>query len=153
MADVPNKIERARNGSPPVQPLLPLGLKLLVAFFWFGTAMCLLTVTLLCFPGGPLDGLWGVNPEARAGFQQIGRLSFPLMIIVGLVCASAAIGIAARAEWGRGLALGVLGANLLGDLGNAIARNDYRTLIGLPIGAALIVYLSSGKMRRVFQKS
>jgi hypothetical protein len=31
------------------------------------------------------------------------------------------------------------------DLGNAIARNDYRTLIGLPMGAALIVYLSSGK--------
>jgi hypothetical protein len=96
--------------------------------------------------------LWRVNPEARAGFQQIGRLSFPLMIFVGLACASAAIGLATRAEWGRRLALGVLSANLLGDLGNAIARNDYRTLIGLPIGAALIVYLSSRKVRCVFQK-
>jgi hypothetical protein len=136
----------------PAQPSLPLGLKLLVAFFWFGTTMCMLTLILLCCPGGPLEPLWRLNPDAHAGFQAMGKLSFLLMTIVGLACASTAIGLAARAEWGRRLAIGVLSANLLGDLGNVIARHDYRTLIGLPIAATLIVYLSSKRVQRVFQE-
>ncbi len=44
----------------------------------------------------------------------------------------------------------VLVTNLLGDLGNAIGRGDYRTLIGLPIGGALICYLYSRRVRDVF---
>ncbi len=72
------------------------------------------------------------------------------MIIVGLACASAAIGLARRARWGRRLAIGVLAINLLGDTLNAIVRHDLRTLIGLPIGGALILYLTSKRVREFF---
>jgi len=41
------------------------------------------------------------------------------MLVVGSACASAAIGLATRTRWGRQLALGILIANLIGDLLNA----------------------------------
>lgn len=39
------------------------------------------------------------------------------------------------------LALAILSVNILGDLFNALMRHDLRTLIGLPIGGAMIAYL------------
>jgi hypothetical protein len=44
----------------------------------------------------------------------------------------------------------VLAVNLLGDTLNAIVRHDLRTLIGLPIGGALILYLTSKRMQKFF---
>jgi len=120
---------------------LPLGIKLLSIFFAFGAAICLLTIAALLFPGGPLESIWRLNPEAHFAFQRIGRLSILLMFVVGSACASAAIGLATRARWGRQLALGILSVNLIGDLLNALVRHDLRTLIGLPIGGAMIAYL------------
>jgi hypothetical protein len=120
---------------------LPLGIKLLAAFFAFGAGVCLLTIVALLFPGGALDRIWQLNPDAHVAFQQIGRLSILLMIVVGSACALAAIGLATRARWGVPLALGILLVNLVGDLLNAFVRHDLRTLIGLPIGGAMIAYL------------
>jgi hypothetical protein len=123
------------------QRRVPLGIKLLSAFFAFGAAVCLLTIIALLFPAGALVPIWRLNPEAHAEFRKIGRLSILLMLVVGSACASAAIGLATRTRWGRQLALGILIANLIGDLVNAFVRHDFRTLIGLPIGGAMIAYL------------
>jgi hypothetical protein len=119
----------------------PLGIKLLSAFFAFGAGVCLLTIIALLFPGGALESIWQLNPDAHVAFQQIGRLSILLMVVVGSACALAAIGLAVRARWGVPLALGILTVNLVGDLLNAFVRHDLRTLIGLPIGGAMIAYL------------
>jgi hypothetical protein len=121
----------------------PLGIKLLAAFFTIGAAVCLLTIVMLLFPGGALDSLWRLNPDAQVAFQQLGKLSILLMLIVGAACALAAIGLAHRASWGIPLALVILAVNLVGDTLNAFLRHDLRTLIGLPIGGAMIVYLLS----------
>ena len=123
------------------QQRAPLGIKLLAAFFAFGAGICLITIIALLFPGGALDPIWRLNPDAHVAFQQIGRLSILLMVVVGLACALAAIGLATRARWGVSLALGILTVNLVGDLLNAFVRHDLRTLIGLPIGGAMIAYL------------
>ncbi len=123
------------------QPRVPLGIKLLSAFFAFGAGICLITIITLLFPGGALDPIWRLNPDAHVAFQQIGRLSILLMVVVGSACAVAAIGLATRARWGVSLALGILAVNLVGDLLNAFVRHDLRTLIGLPIGGAMIAYL------------
>lgn len=103
--------------------------------------MCLLTTVLLLFPGSPLDSLWRLNPDAQAAFQSLGKMSILLMLIVGAGCAFAAIGLAKNRLWGCNLALIILAVNLLADLINAFARHDPRTLIGLPIGGAMIFYL------------
>ncbi|MEP6822058.1 MAG: hypothetical protein ABI946_06890 [Chthoniobacterales bacterium] len=118
-----------------------MGEKFLVAFFCFGTAMCLLTILLLAFPGGALEPIWRLKPEARQDFHSLGGWAFPLMVIVGAACGLSALGLAARKIWGRWLAIAVLLVNLLGDTASALVRQDYRTLIGLPIGGAMIFYL------------
>ena len=117
-------------------------IKLLALFFAFGTTMCALTIVLLLFPGTTLDSLWHLNPDAHLAFQSIGRWSVLLMAMVGIGCALAAIGLWIRALWGIRLALTILSLNIMGDLFNALVRHDYRALIGLPIGGAMIFYLA-----------
>ena len=114
---------------------------MLAIFFGFGASMCLLTIVLLLFPGSALDSLWRLNPDAHGAFQLLGKISILVMAIVGAACASAAVGLAKNRRWGVNLALTILAVNLVGDLINAFARGDLRTLIGLPIGGAMIVYL------------
>ncbi len=119
----------------------PVGMKLLALFFAFGTCMCALTIVLLIFPGTMLDSLWRLNPEAHAAFQSIGWLSILLMATVGTACGLAAIGLARNTTWGCWLGILVLTVNLVGDLTNALLRHDLRTLIGVPIAGAMMVYL------------
>ena len=120
---------------------MPIGMKLLALFFAFGTCMCALTIVLLIFPGTMLDSLWRLNPEAHAAFQSIGSLSILLMATVGTPCGLAAIGLARNTTWGCWLGILVLTVNLVGDLTNALLRHDLRTLIGMPIAGAMMVYL------------
>jgi hypothetical protein len=120
----------------------PIGTSLLAIFFAAGALMCLVTLLALAFPGTFLDAVWRLKPEALVQFQAIGRgTSIALMGIVGLVCGSAALGLARKKEWGRSLALGILVVNLIGDSLNAFLRHDPKTLIGLPIGGLMIWYL------------
>src|SRR6267378_1959441 len=121
---------------------VPFGMRLLALFFAFGTCICALTIGLLLFPGGSLDSLWRLNPEAHAAFQLMGLLSILLMAAVGVACASAAIGLARNARWGRWLGILILVVNLVADLTNAFVRHDLRALIGVPIAGAMIFYLA-----------
>jgi hypothetical protein len=130
-----------------------VGVALLVAFFVFGTSMALLTLLMLLFPGSVLDSLWRLNPDARVGLQSIGRWAIVLMAIVATACGLSAVGLAKLAPWGRMLALAVLALNLVGDVGGALIRGDPRTLIGVPIGGAMILYLLSSRVRSAFTYS
>jgi predicted lysophospholipase L1 biosynthesis ABC-type transport system permease subunit len=120
----------------------PLGLRLVAAFFAFGTAMSSLTIILLLFPGTPLDSLWRVNPQARQAFASMGPTAIPLMLFVAVACSAAAIGIFRGKRWGRDIAIAVLLINVIGDTANGVVRHDWPALIGLPIAAALIAYLT-----------
>jgi hypothetical protein len=121
---------------------------LLVIFFAGGALICLLIALALAFPGGSMDLIWRLKPEARAQFQQIGSgASIALMIVVGAACGLSAIGLGRNADWGRRLAIAVLVVNLVGDSLNALLRHDPKTLLGLPIGALMIWYLRRSKVR------
>ena len=131
------------------QQRLCVGRRLLVIFFAGGALICLLVVLALAFPGGPLDSIWRLKPQAQTQFQQMGTgASIVLMTLVGAACGLAATGLARNTEWGRRLAIGVLTVNLIGDSLNAWLRHDLKTLIGLPIGGLMIVYLLSKKFRQ-----
>ncbi len=132
---------RSAGVSPAGRDASRVPIVLFVAFFAFGTLMCLLTMFLLAFPNTPLDAFWRLNPGVHDFLSAHSAWAFPLMAVVGIACGSASIGLARRAEWGRRLAIVVLAVNLLGDLGGAIVRHDPRTLIGLPIAGAMIWFL------------
>jgi hypothetical protein len=119
----------------------PVGIILLALFFAAGALICLVTMLALAFPGGFLDPIWRLRPDARIEFQKLGNWSVFLMATVGIACGLAALGLARCAEWGRRLAIGILAVNLVGDSLNAFLRHDLRTLIGLPIGGLMIWYL------------
>jgi uncharacterized membrane protein (DUF2068 family) len=104
--------------------------------------MCVLTSALLLFPGTVLDALWQLNPDAHAAFQAIGDWSIAIMLLVGTACLIAAIGLWRGTLWGTWVAILILVINMIGDLSNALLNYDFRTLIGLPIAAGMIVYLA-----------
>jgi uncharacterized membrane protein (UPF0136 family) len=122
-----------------------IGTTLLVVFFAAGALICLVTVLALAFPGGVLEPIWQLKPDALVQFQQMGNWSIALMAVVGAACGLAAVGLAKNAEWGGRLAIGILTVNLIGDTLNAILRHDPHTLIGLPIGGLMIWYLLNKK--------
>ena len=123
-------------------------IKLFAGFFAFGATMCTLTIVLLLLPGTALDSLWRLNPEAHLAFQSVGKWAVLLMFVVGTGCVFAAVGLWRKSLWGIWLALTILSLNIVGDLFNALVRHDYRALIGLPVGGAMIFYLARYKKRR-----
>jgi len=129
----------------------PLGLNLLVAFFVFGSVMASLAFLGLLFPDGPLEPMWRLNRHAQVGLLELGWWGVLLMLVVAIVCALAAIGLARRARWGHRLAVTAIAVNLFGDLLNAVVLGDLRTLIGIPIGGAVIWYLMSSRTRAQFE--
>src|SRR2546421_3150232 len=129
----------------------PVGIILLAMFFGAGALICLVTMLALAFPGGFLEPIWRLRPDARIEFQKLGNWSIALMATVGAACAVASLGLARQAEWGRRLAIGILTVNLIGDTLNAFLRDDLRTLIGLPVGGLMIWYLM--KKRRGDQRA
>ncbi len=129
----------------------PVGLTILAAFFAFGSLMALLASLGLLLPGGVLEPMWRLNPQAQVSLTALHSWGVVLMLTVGIACALAAIGLWTRAMWGHHLAVGILAVNLVGDGLNVIVRGDLRALIGLPIGGAIILYLLRSRVREQFQ--
>ena len=118
----------------------PAGVRALSLFFAFGVLACGLAALLLLFPGTALDAVWRINPRGHEGFLGMGPWALPLLATVASACAFAAVGLWRNTVWGHRVALGILAVNLVGDSVNAVA-GDPRSLIGVPIALALIVFL------------
>ena len=131
----------------------PLGVTLLIGFFFFGSAMCVLTIFLLLFPETSLDVVWKLKVGARDELMRLRLVAAPVMLMTGLGCALAAVGLARAREWGRLLGIALIAVNVLGDCINAVVGHDWRTLIGLPVGGTMIVYLCSRRVRQWIKQS
>jgi hypothetical protein len=128
-------------------PERPAGVTAISLFFALGTIPSSFSALALAFPGHWAEAVWRLKPEAQTDFARLGWWAVPLMLVVALACAGAATGLWSRRRLGYRLALALLSVNLMGDLLNAILRGDWRTLIGLPIGGAVIAYLLSRRIR------
>lgn len=129
---------------------MPIGVRLVAGLFLFGMVMSALTALLLLVPATALDSLWRINPRARIQLESLGWAGIALMAAVSVACGTTARLLWLGRAWGRRLALGLLTASLLGDVGAGLARRDFRSLIGLPIGGALVAYLLNPRVRRHF---
>jgi uncharacterized membrane protein (DUF2068 family) len=128
----------------------PLGVTALSIFFTLGTIPSIATALALAFPGAWSDAMWQFKPRAQQDFSLLGVWAIPLMLVVAVACAGAAAGLWKGRRWGYRIALGLLSINLLGDVFNAFVRGDWRTLIGIPIGGAMLAYLLSPAIRKCF---
>jgi hypothetical protein len=128
----------------------PLGVTVVSVLFALGTVPSTATALALTFPGRWSEVVWRLKPEARTEFARLGPWAILLMVVVAAACAGTAAGLWSRQRWGHRLAVIGLGINLLGDTLNAFVRGDWRTLIGLPIGGAILAYLLSRRVREWF---
>jgi hypothetical protein len=128
----------------------PFGVALLSAFFAFGTlASALATVSLLA-PGGRLEPMWRLNPRGHAGLVALGVWGPLILGAACLACACAAYGFANGRPWGYRLGVGLLLVNLAGDLVNVTFGIEPRAIVGVPIVAGLLWYLSSKTVKTYF---
>jgi len=128
----------------------PFGLTLLSVFSALGTVPSTAAALALTFPGACSEAMWRLKPDARTDFARLGTWAIVLMVLVAAGCTGTAVGLWTRQRWGHRLAVVGLSINLLGDTLNALVRGDWRTLIGLPIGGAILVYLLSYRVREWF---
>ena len=105
----------------------------------------------LTFPGSFLEPIWHLNPNARAGFNNIGAWAIVLMIGVCIACTLTAIGLWRWRCWGYWLAVVMLGVNLGGNLVNVISGREARAIIGVPIVGAILAYLLRRRIRLHFK--
>jgi len=122
----------------------------LIVLFSFGMVMSLLAVFTLLFPQSRIQGVWSINPEGHQAFLKMGAWSFLVLCPVTILCFIAASGLALHRKWGYYAANVLLGLNLLGDIGNIILRDEYRSLIGIPIATVLLILLNRSNLRRYF---
>jgi hypothetical protein len=120
-------------------------------FFFAATGITLVAAISLLFPNGLLEPIWKLNPRARVGLGAIGIWAVLLLFVVGLACATAAIGLWRGARWGYVIAIAILTINSFADVLNVISGNEPRAIIGIPIVILIVAYLLSRKVRRFFR--
>jgi uncharacterized membrane protein (DUF2068 family) len=114
--------------------------------------MSFISFVSLLFPGSFLEPLWRLNPRAHEGFTRIGAWAIVLMCAVSVACASAAVGLWRGNRWGYWLAFILLAINLLGDIINVLLGTEPRAAVGIPIVIAILVFLTSRRVRDFFRR-
>jgi hypothetical protein len=131
--------------------LRPFGITALSLFFLAGAIMAAMAALSLAFPGCPLKPMWRVNPRGHQGLVGMGGWGIVGMAVVSLGCAGAAVGLWLRRPWGLVLAIVILVVQLGGDFLNVLSGTEPRAIIGVPIAAALLIYLSKASIRSAFR--
>lgn len=127
------------------------GLTVVTIFLVFATLLAAFIGTLLLFPGKVLESLWRFNPEARAAFQSMGRLSSLLLFVVGAVAGGAAVGIHRRRHWGWWLAVLLFSVNGLGDLFSLLVMGRIlQGASGVVVSGSFLFYLMRSTVREQF---
>jgi hypothetical protein len=131
----------------------PFGITALSALFAFGALASGLSAVSLLTPGGPLEPIWRLKPRAHEAFAGAGTWAPLLLGAVCLACAAAAYGFFTGRLWGYRLGITLLVVNLAGDLINAGLGIEPRAVVGLPVVALLLWYLSSSRVRTFFRST
>jgi hypothetical protein len=129
---------------------LPAGVVAIAGLLGVGVLASGTSFLALLFPNTALAAVWRLNPEAGVALRELGAPGIALMASVCIACAVASIGLMQRRSWGYWTALTILILNVFSDAVTAIARDDLRTLIGVPIGAVLIVYLRRKRIAEIY---
>jgi len=138
--------------SDQVRKERPRGITSLGCFFIFGTVASGLSLISILNPAGPLEPMWRLNPRAHEQFSHMGLWAALLLAPVCLACAASAYGFFKGRRWGYWLGISLLVLNAAGDLMNAALGIERRAVIGIPIVALLLWYLSSKRAKAFFAR-
>jgi len=140
---------RRRRVSPAAESAArPAGVTALSVFFLFGSAVSFTSFVSLLFPGSLLEPMWRLNPRAHEAFNgRVGGVSdvYSLSLLRGGGCRAMA-----RCPLGLQVVFTLLTVNLIGDLVNTLTGAEPRAIVGVPVVAALLLYLRSDRVRRFY---
>jgi hypothetical protein len=128
----------------------PLGIAALCVFSFVGAVLAGVAAISLAFPGSPLEPMWQLNPRGHQGFVHMHGWAVPLLAVVSGVCGAVGIGLWRRRRWGYAIAVAGLSIHLVGDTLSVLSGAEPRAIIGIPIVATLLVYLSRPRIRGAF---
>jgi hypothetical protein len=128
----------------------PWGITALSIFFLAGAAVSLIASVSLLLPNSFLKALWRINPRAHENLSSLGLWSVLLLVTVSMFCAAASFGLWWTSRWGYRLAVGLITVNLIGDVANVLLGTEPRAIVGVPVAAAILFYLLSRRVRRLF---
>ena len=132
----------------------PWGITALSVFFWAGAAISLTASISLLLSNSFLESMWRLNPGAHENLSSLGLWAVVILTPVSMFCAAAGIGLWRGSRWGYWIAVGLMVTNLLGDVTNVALGTEPRAIVGVPIVAAILVYLiMSKKVRDFFSKT
>jgi hypothetical protein len=129
----------------------PFGITALSLFFLAGASMAAIAALSLAFPGSPLEPMWRLNPRGHQGLVGMHAWGIVGMALVSLACVGAGVGLWLARPWGLRLALAILVVQLGGDILNVLLGTEPRAIIGVPIVAVLLVYLTRASVRSLFR--
>jgi hypothetical protein len=136
-----------------ISSIRPRGITALSIFFLVGAILSFLSSASLLLPGGFLEPMWRLNPHAHESLTRIGLWAGVLLFVVSVCCAATAIGLWRGSQWGYTLGISLLGINLTADIINVLLGTEPRAIVGIPVAAAILVYLMSKRVRRFFKQS
>ena len=131
----------------------PRAITALSISFLVGAVLSFISNVSLFLPGSFLEPMWRLNPRAHDSLTRIGLWAVALLFVVSVSCAAAAIGLWNGSRWGHRLAVSLIGLNLLGDVANVLSGIEPRAIVGVPVAIAILVYLTSTRVRRFFDQS
>lgn len=131
----------------------PRAITALSIFFLVGAVLSFTSNVSLLLPGSFLEPMWRLNPRAHDSLTRIGLWAVALLFFVSVSCAAAAIGLWNGSRWGHRLAVSLIGLNLLGDVANVLSGIEPRAIVGVPVAIAILIYLTSTRVRRFFDQS
>jgi uncharacterized membrane protein (DUF2068 family) len=129
------------------------GITALSIFFIAGAAISLTASLSLLRPNSFLESMWRLNPRAQENLSSLGRWAVLLLATVSVFCAAAAVGLWRGSRWGHWLAIGLIVMNLIGDVTNVLLGTEPRAIVGIPIAAAILLYLLSKRVRSSFKRT
>src|SRR6185369_2992489 len=123
------------------QAAAPPGITAMGVFLLFGALMASLAGSSLVWPGSFLEPLWQLNPRAYGELAPFGRwIGIPfLLLAVTMACTAA--GWFQRRRWAWWLVVGIITAQVLGDLVNFFLGRLAEGALGVTIAGALLYYL------------
>ena len=131
----------------------PRGITALSIFFLAGAAISLTASLSLLRSNSFLESMWRLNPRAQENLSHLGLWAVLLMTTVSVFCAAASIGLWRGSTWGHWLAIGLIATNLIGSITNVLLGTEPRAMVGIPIAAAILLYLLSKKVRSSFRRT
>ena len=132
---------------------LRFGITAFGIFLFFGATTAALAGATLIWPGTILDVAWKLNRTANGPLADFSGRVGPLFLLLSVAMTVAGIGWFRRRSWGWNMAVVIIATQLLGDLVNCFRGDFIRGGIGTLIASALLFYLFSGSVKKIFARN